>query len=58
MNMYMMKWANFRMPNLNAALACAQLEQLDFFLEHKKFSKRVSIFFCQMVYRTETLIQN
>jgi dTDP-4-amino-4,6-dideoxygalactose transaminase len=38
MNMYMMgKWANFRMPNLNAALACAQLEQLDFFLEHKKF---------------------
>jgi dTDP-4-amino-4,6-dideoxygalactose transaminase len=28
----MMKWAyNFRMPNLNAALACAQLEQLDGF---------------------------
>ncbi len=26
---------NFRMPNLNAALACAQLEQLEFFL-HKK----------------------
>jgi dTDP-4-amino-4,6-dideoxygalactose transaminase len=24
---------NFRMPNLNAALACAQLEQLEFFIE-------------------------
>jgi perosamine synthetase len=27
---------NFRMPNLNAALACAQLEQLDFFLQNKR----------------------
>ena len=27
---------NFRMPNLNAALACAQLEQLDKFLENKR----------------------
>ncbi|WP_396170193.1 LegC family aminotransferase [Flavobacterium sp.] len=27
---------NFRMPNLNAALACAQLEQLDVFLEKKR----------------------
>lgn len=27
---------NFRMPNLNAALACAQLEQLDTFLENKR----------------------
>lgn len=27
---------NFRMPNLNAALACAQLEQLDFFLKNKR----------------------
>jgi len=27
---------NFRMPNLNAALACAQLEQLDAFLENKR----------------------
>ncbi len=26
---------NYRMPNLNAALACAQLEQLDGFLENK-----------------------
>jgi len=27
---------NFRMPNLNAALACAQLEQLDFFMVNKR----------------------
>lgn len=27
---------NFRMPNLNAALVCAQLEQLDSFLENKR----------------------
>lgn len=27
---------NFRMPNLNAAMACAQLENLDLFLENKR----------------------
>ena len=27
---------NYRLPNLNAALACAQLEQLDFFIENKR----------------------
>ena len=27
---------NFRMPNLNAALACAQLEQLDTFIQKKR----------------------
>lgn len=27
---------NFRMPNLNAALICAQLEQFDFFLANKR----------------------
>lgn len=27
---------NYRMPNLNAALACAQLEQLDTFVENKR----------------------
>ncbi len=27
---------NFRMPNLNAAMACAQLEQLDYFLQSKR----------------------
>ena len=26
---------NYRMPNLNAALACAQLEQLDFYIKNK-----------------------
>jgi aminotransferase in exopolysaccharide biosynthesis len=27
---------NFRMPNLNAALACAQLEQLNYFIQNKR----------------------
>ena len=27
---------NYRMPNLNAAMACAQIEQLDFILEKKR----------------------
>ena len=27
---------NFRMPNLNAALACAQLESLEVFLKNKR----------------------
>lgn len=27
---------NYRMPNLNAALACAQLEQLDMYIERKR----------------------
>lgn len=27
---------NYRMPNLNAALICAQLEQLDFYVENKR----------------------
>jgi len=27
---------NYRMPNLNAALACAQLEQLDFYIKNKR----------------------
>ncbi|SDM87747.1 aminotransferase, LLPSF_NHT_00031 family [Daejeonella rubra] len=27
---------NYRMPNINAALACAQLEQLDLFIESKR----------------------
>jgi dTDP-4-amino-4,6-dideoxygalactose transaminase len=31
---------NFRMPNLNAALACAQLEQLESFLESKRLLAR------------------
>jgi perosamine synthetase len=37
---------NFRMPNLNAALACAQLEQLNSFIQNKrKLASEYSIFF-------------
>lgn len=37
---------NFRMPNINAALACAQLEQLDFFIENKrKLAQEYNTFF-------------
>ena len=48
---------NFRMPNLNAALACAQLEQLDGFLENKrKLAKEYQSFFATsgIIFRTET----
>ncbi len=37
---------NYRMPNLNAALACAQLEQLENFLDNKrKLAKAYETFF-------------
>ncbi|AUC14162.1 aminotransferase DegT [Tenacibaculum sp. SZ-18] len=37
---------NYRMPNINAALGLAQLENLDFFLENKrKLAKEYSTFF-------------
>jgi perosamine synthetase len=37
---------NYRMPNLNAALACAQLEQLDNFVENKRaLATTYSVFF-------------
>ena len=37
---------NFRMPNINAALACAQLEQLDFFIGNKrKLAQEYNSFF-------------
>ena len=37
---------NFRMPNLNAALACAQLEQLDLFIKSKRIlAKQYDTFF-------------
>jgi aminotransferase in exopolysaccharide biosynthesis len=48
---------NFRMPNLNAALACAQLEQLEGFLENKrKLAKEYQSFFAinGIKFRTET----
>lgn len=44
---------NYRMPNLNAALGCAQLEQLEFFLKSKReladkyrayFDKKIEVF--------------
>lgn len=48
---------NFRMPNLNAALACAQLEQLDSFLVNKrKLAREYESFFATsgIKFRTET----
>ena len=48
---------NFRMPNLNAALACAQLENLNRFLKSKRdLAENYSSFFRdqQMKFRTET----
>lgn len=48
---------NFRMPNLNAALACAQLEQLNGFLDNKrKLAKEYQSFFATkgIKFRTET----
>jgi len=48
---------NFRMPNLNAALACAQLEQLDNFLKNKRqLAKEYESFFASngVKFRTET----
>lgn len=48
---------NYRMPNINAALACAQLEQLPFFLEDKRnLANKYEIFFREkgIKFRTET----
>ena len=48
---------NFRMPNLNAALACAQLEQLNTFLDNKReLAKDYQEFFKNkgIKFRTET----
>lgn len=40
---------NYRLPNLNAALACAQLEQLDAFVDDKrKLAKEYSTFFSKV----------
>jgi aminotransferase in exopolysaccharide biosynthesis len=47
---------NYRMPNLNAALACAQLEKLNWFLEKKReLSKSYEEFFkgTDIKFRTE-----
>jgi perosamine synthetase len=46
---------NFRMPNLNAALICAQIEQLDLFLEKKRaLAKRYSDYFEEIGIRFRT----
>jgi aminotransferase in exopolysaccharide biosynthesis len=48
---------NFRMPNLNASLACAQLEQLNSFLENKRIlASEYESFFdtSEIKFRTET----
>lgn len=47
---------NYRMPNLNAALACAQLEQLNTFIENKReLSNKYQHFFenTDIEYKTE-----
>ena len=48
---------NYRMPNLNAALACAQLEQLNSFIDNKReLSNKYQQFFenTDIEYKTET----
>lgn len=48
---------NFRMPNLNAALACAQMEMLDSFLvDKRKLAEQYALFFngIGVSFRTET----
>jgi perosamine synthetase len=48
---------NYRMPNLNAALACAQLEQLPLFIEKKRnLAQQYQLFFNEIGinFRTET----
>jgi dTDP-4-amino-4,6-dideoxygalactose transaminase len=48
---------NFRMPNLNAALACAQLEQLDnFLIEKRELALLYQAFFScsEIKFRTES----
>jgi perosamine synthetase len=48
---------NFRMPNLNAALACAQLEQLERYLENKRvLAQEYQLFFTSkgIKFRKET----
>lgn len=48
---------NFRMPNLNAALICAQMEQLDSFLENKRsLADEYALFFAEQstIFRKES----
>ena len=50
---------NFRMPNLNAALACAQLEQLDGFIENKRIlAAEYSLYFKSIGIKFRTELPN
>ena len=50
---------NFRMPNLNAALACAQLEQLDGFIQNKRqLANSYELFFTKLGIRFRTEIEH
>ena len=50
---------NFRMPNLNAALACAQLEQLNLFIQNKRnLASEYSNYFESMGVKFRTELSN
>lgn len=50
---------NYRMPNLNAALACAQLEQLDIFLRQKrKLFEQYKVFFAGSTWELKQPLPN
>ena len=50
---------NFRMPNLNAALACAQLEQLNSFIQNKRnLAFEYSVFFESIGVKFRTELPN
>jgi len=50
---------NFRMPNLNAALACAQLEQLNSFVQNKRnLASEYSVFFESIGVKFRTELPN
>lgn len=38
---------NYRMPNLNAALLCAQLDKLNYFIENKRQTAQIYLDWCQ-----------
>ena len=50
---------NYRMPNLNAALACAQLEQLNSFIQNKRnLASEYSVFFESIGVKFRTELPN
>ena len=47
---------NYRMPNLNAALACAQLEQLDSFIQNKRIlAKNLTTDFIRSLFKSHSV---